>query len=66
MKLTDALEHATALDDPRVDVGKVALVTLRFTSDHALDRELLQHCVVESFRAAAPKAAVKKLDAAGG
>jgi hypothetical protein len=63
VKLTDSLPSAEALGDPRVDVGKFGWLTLRFAPDDALDAELLELWVVESFRALAPKAVVKQLDA---
>ncbi len=61
VKLTDSLEQAQAMDDPRVSVGKFGWVTLRFAPDKALDAELLEGWVVESYKALAPKSLVKKL-----
>jgi hypothetical protein len=62
VKLTDSLDAALALQDPRVDVGKHGWVTLRFTSDDALDEDLLVPWLGESYRAIAPKTVLKLLD----
>ena len=50
-------------EDPRVDVGKIGWVTLRFAPDDALDEATLGRWIVESFRAVAPRSVSKKLDA---
>lgn len=62
VKLDGSFEKARALKDPRVDVGKIGWVTLRFPEDDALDRKLLADWVVESYRSLAPKTLVRKLD----
>ncbi len=62
VKLTDSLEAASAMEDPRVDVGKFGWVTLRFTPDDPLDRDLLAGWILESFRAMAPRTVLRQLD----
>lgn len=64
LKLTDSLAAAAALDDPRVDVGKIGWVTVRCTPDDAPDLAQLQAWVTESWRAMAPKAVVRRWEAA--
>ncbi len=61
-KLTDSLDTAAAMDDPRVDVGKFGWVTLRFAPDDPVAPELLEGWVLESFRALAPKTVLRQLD----
>lgn len=61
-KLSDSLDAAVAMKDPRVAVGKFGWVTLRFTPDDALDRDLLAGWILESFRAMAPRAVLRQLD----
>lgn len=61
VKLTDSAKAADALADPRVDVGKHGWVTLRFAADDALDADLLEAWVLESFGALAPKAVLAQL-----
>jgi len=66
VKLTASLEAASAMDDPRIAVGKFGWVTLRFAPDDAPDTDLLAAWVLESYRALAPKTLVKRLDAREG
>ena len=62
VKLTDSLDAAAAMGDPRVEVGKFGWVTLRFPPDDALDRDLLAGWILESFRALAPKTVLRQLE----
>ena len=50
LKLDASLEAARAMNDPRVDAGKIGWVTLRFPPDEPLDQDLLSAWVVESYR----------------
>lgn len=50
LKLADSLGEAGAMDDPRVSVGKIGWVTLRFPPSEPLDADLLARWVVESYR----------------
>ncbi len=59
VKLTDSLDAAAALGDPRVDVGKIGWVTLRFAPDDPLPLDLLRGWVTESWRTMAPKTVVR-------
>lgn len=61
VKLTDSLEAAAALDDPRVSVGKHGWLTIRFDPAEPLEAELLEGWVVESFRALAPKTVLRAM-----
>jgi len=60
-KLTDSFDAASALEDPRLVVGKFGWVTLNFPPDDPFDRELLEAWLHESFRAIAPRAVLKQL-----
>lgn len=62
VKLGASLEKARAMKDPRVDIGKIGWVTLRFGEDEVLDTELLSDWVVESYRVLGPKTLVRQLD----
>ncbi len=63
VKLSDSLEAARALKDPRIGVGNTGWVTVLFAPDDVPDAELLSAWVVESFRTLGPKTLVKQLDA---
>lgn len=65
-KLVESLPDVQALADPRVDVGRTGWVTARFDPEDPPDVGMLERWVVESFRALAPKAVVRALDAEAG
>jgi hypothetical protein len=54
------------MDDPRVEVGGMGWVTVRFAPDDAPDEDLLAAWAVESYRTFAPKTLVRQLDDAEG
>ncbi len=61
VKLGASLDEARAMNDPRIDVGKIGWVTLNFANDDVPDPELLTAWVVESYRTLGPKTLVKQL-----
>ncbi len=61
LKLVESHGAAAAMEDPRVDVGKFGWVTLLFAHDDALDTELLEGWILESFRVLAPKTLARQL-----
>jgi hypothetical protein len=61
LKLVESLDAAAEMADPRVDVGKLGWVTLRFAHDAPLDTVLLEGWIRESFCALAPKAVSRQL-----
>lgn len=62
LKLGPSLERARALGDPRIDVGKIGWVTIRFAPDEVPDATLLRGWVLESYTVLAPKTLVRQLD----
>jgi predicted DNA-binding protein (MmcQ/YjbR family) len=62
LRLSPSLAAAAALDDPRVSVGKLGWLTLRFDPDDPFDSAQLSAWITESFRTLAPKTLVRLLD----
>lgn len=61
VKLGPSLGEARAMNDSRVDVGRIGWVTIRFAPEAGLDGDLLDRWVDESFRLLAPKTVLKQL-----
>lgn len=64
LKLGPSLEHAAALEDPRIGVGKTGWVTIVFGPEEPVALAQLQAWIVESYRMLAPKTLVKALEGA--
>lgn len=62
LKLDASLEEARAMEDPRIEVGKLGWVTVRFAPDDVPDADLLADWVEESFRTLAPRTLVRRVD----
>lgn len=62
LRLKDSLDDALALQDPRIEIGKLGWVTMKFAPSDPPDPELLSAWVVESFRTLGPKSLVKQFD----
>ncbi|MFQ5524720.1 MAG: MmcQ/YjbR family DNA-binding protein [Thermoanaerobaculia bacterium] len=65
VKLSESLDAARALGDPRIGLGSIGWVTLNFAPDDAPDPEMLEGWIEESFRTLAPKTVVRKWEAGG-
>lgn len=62
LKLVASADEARALADPRVSIGGIGWVTMRFDPEDPLDEALLRRWILESFRANAPKTVARLLD----
>lgn len=61
IKLKESLDAAAAMNDPRVDVGKIGWVTVLFGPEDALESDLLAGWIRESYCVLAPKTLSKQV-----